>query len=180
VLERAHIVARQFGGADTPDNILLLCSACHREQPDVPNRDAVIDWVNNHKWWGSDLLRRIGEHFDTPQQMTDCLSAASVELPRLLSMCGIHGGVGIKPATIAVAAALIAATPAKSQVQQFYGRDGDYLGTSLPSGPNARQYYDGQGNHAGTVMRAGRNSFVYGSDGSFLGTVTNTGPQPGE
>lgn len=180
VLERAHIVARQFGGPDTADNILLLCQPCHREQPDVPDRDAVIDWANNHRWWGSDMLRRIGEHFDTPQQMVDSLSAASGDMTRFLSMCGIHGGVGIKPATIAIAAALIASTPAKSQTQQFYGRDGDYLGTALPSGPNVRQYYDANGNHAATTMRAGRNSFVYGPDGSFVGTIMNTGPQSGD
>jgi hypothetical protein len=78
-------------------------------------------------------------------------------------------------------AALIAASPALAQsTQQFYGANGDYLGTALPSGPNARLYYDGEGNVAATGLKAGRNTMFYGSDGSYLGTATNTSPNVGE
>ena len=82
---------------------------------------------------------------------------------------------------IMIVAALVAASPALAQsTQQFYGANGDYLGTALPSGNNARQYYDAQGNHAATALKAGRNTMFYGSDGSYLGTATNTSPNVGE
>jgi YD repeat-containing protein len=81
---------------------------------------------------------------------------------------------------ITILLATLAAAPALAQTQQFYGSDGDYLGSSMPSGPNARQYYDGQGNHAATTMRAGQNTMVYGSDGSYLGLIQNNRRMSGE
>lgn len=52
VLQRCHIVAKQFGGPDTADNLFLLCSDCHRESPDTKNRAAFFRWV----------YRRMAEH----------------------------------------------------------------------------------------------------------------------
>lgn len=82
--------------------------------------------------------------------------------------------------TIITIAALVAASSAIAQPQQFYGSDGSYLGQALPSGPNARVYYDGQGTVAATGLKAGRNTMFYGSDGSYLGTATYTSPNVGE
>jgi YD repeat-containing protein len=76
---------------------------------------------------------------------------------------------------------MLAVAPAFAQsTQQFYGANGDYLGTALPSGPNARVYYDAQGNVAATGMKAGRNTMFYGSNGDYLGTATNTSPNVDE
>lgn len=44
-LERAHVVAKAFGGSDDPDNFFLLCSLCHVEQPDAQSREAQETWL---------------------------------------------------------------------------------------------------------------------------------------
>ena len=43
--ERAHIVAESLGGSADPLNFLLLCSRCHREQPDTAPREAQMLWI---------------------------------------------------------------------------------------------------------------------------------------
>lgn len=77
--------------------------------------------------------------------------------------------------SIAALIAMLAASPALAQVQQFYGSDGSYRGTAMQSGPNAKQFYDASGAHAGTALRAGNNVMLYGSDGSYAGMATNSG-----
>jgi hypothetical protein len=47
--ERAHIVAHSAGGSSVPSNLLLLCSRCHREQPDGAPRSIQIMWAQNHQ-----------------------------------------------------------------------------------------------------------------------------------
>ena len=49
VLQRCHVVAKQFGGPDTADNLFLLCSGCHQESPDTKNRAAFFRWVYRRK-----------------------------------------------------------------------------------------------------------------------------------
>ena len=49
VLQRCHIVAKQFGGKDDPDNVFLLCNDCHKESPDTKNRAAFFRWVYRRK-----------------------------------------------------------------------------------------------------------------------------------
>lgn len=44
-LQKCHIVARQFGGPDTPDNLFLLCENCHEASPDTRNERAFFRWV---------------------------------------------------------------------------------------------------------------------------------------
>lgn len=50
-LERAHIVAHSKGGSDTdPKNFLLLCSFCHRSQPDMAAIEVQLRWLEErHK-----------------------------------------------------------------------------------------------------------------------------------
>jgi hypothetical protein len=80
---------------------------------------------------------------------------------------------------IIIIATLITA-PAIAQTSQFYGADGSYRGTMMPSGPNARTFYDGDGNFAGTAMRAGNNVMLYGADGEYRGMATNSGALMGD
>src|SRR5262245_28203264 len=48
-LERAHLIDRVFGGLDGPQNLVLLCSLCHRLQPAFKPCDGVryeaFGWV---------------------------------------------------------------------------------------------------------------------------------------
>lgn len=46
-LQRAHIVAKSLGGADVENNILMLCDLCHKESPDINDRELVLRWVRN-------------------------------------------------------------------------------------------------------------------------------------
>ncbi len=46
-LQRAHIVAKSLGGEDTAENILMLCDLCHKESPDINDRELVLRWVRN-------------------------------------------------------------------------------------------------------------------------------------
>lgn len=48
-LQKCHILAKQFGGPNEPDNLFLLCSDCHAESPDTRNRDAFFRWVYRKK-----------------------------------------------------------------------------------------------------------------------------------
>jgi hypothetical protein len=45
LLERCHLVPRQLGGSDTPDNLVLLCRACHHDAPDVGDPQYMLDWI---------------------------------------------------------------------------------------------------------------------------------------
>jgi hypothetical protein len=44
--ERAHIVPHSLGGPDTPENLFLLCSACHLQAPDMRQPKWFFDWIN--------------------------------------------------------------------------------------------------------------------------------------
>uniref|UniRef100_UPI0009E74950 HNH endonuclease n=1 Tax=Nonomuraea pusilla TaxID=46177 RepID=UPI0009E74950 len=52
-LERAHVVPRSLGGADTVDNIILLCERCHEESPDTADAHRLWRWVIDHPRSGS-------------------------------------------------------------------------------------------------------------------------------
>ena len=44
-LQRCHIVAKQFDGAEGPENIIPLCRMCHDEAPDVTDPSEMWRWV---------------------------------------------------------------------------------------------------------------------------------------
>lgn len=44
-LQKAHIVPEANGGKSTPDNLFLLCAKCHRESPDIINKNMFFSWV---------------------------------------------------------------------------------------------------------------------------------------
>lgn len=44
-LERCHIIPRSLGGPDHPSNIVLLCSHCHREAPNVADPEFMWFWI---------------------------------------------------------------------------------------------------------------------------------------
>lgn len=55
VLQKSHIIARQFGGADVPENLFLLCEDCHADSPDTRNKATFFRWVyrrRNECVWG--------------------------------------------------------------------------------------------------------------------------------
>jgi hypothetical protein len=51
--EKAHVVADAHGGSNKPDNFFLLCSTCHREQPDGASYSVQVSWlVSKENWMG--------------------------------------------------------------------------------------------------------------------------------
>lgn len=62
-LERCHIVPHSLGGPDTPENLVLLCSFCHYEAPNVKDQDFFWDWLKAHMqpfyntFWGIKSLK---------------------------------------------------------------------------------------------------------------------------
>ena len=48
-LQRCHIVAHSLGGSDEPSNLVILCSECHAESPDVDDPEIMWDWLRAYK-----------------------------------------------------------------------------------------------------------------------------------
>ena len=48
-LERCHIIPKSLGGSNKPENLVLLCNPCHKEAPDVTNKDSMWDWIKRTK-----------------------------------------------------------------------------------------------------------------------------------
>ena len=48
-LQRCHIVARSLGGSDEPSNLVILCSECHADSPDVDDSEIMWDWLRAYK-----------------------------------------------------------------------------------------------------------------------------------
>jgi len=44
-LQRCHIIPHALGGRDEPANIVLLCSRCHAEGPNVSDPEIMWDWI---------------------------------------------------------------------------------------------------------------------------------------
>lgn len=44
-IERAHIVPHALGGADAPENFVLLCRPCHAEAPGVDDPSILWRWL---------------------------------------------------------------------------------------------------------------------------------------
>ena len=44
-LNRCHIVPKAFGGADTADNLFLLCENCHEKTPDTENPKYFLQYI---------------------------------------------------------------------------------------------------------------------------------------
>lgn len=45
-LQRCHIIPDSLGGKDTPSNLVLLCSRCHLDNPNVADAEIMWDWLN--------------------------------------------------------------------------------------------------------------------------------------
>lgn len=48
-LQRCHIVPDSLGGKDEPSNLVLLCSRCHLDNPNVSDPDIMWDWLKSYK-----------------------------------------------------------------------------------------------------------------------------------
>lgn len=63
-------------------------------------------------------------------------------------------------------------TSAFAQTSNFYGSNGEYLGTMQGAGNN-NFIYGRNGDYVGSTAPAGRNTFIYDGNGNFVGTIMN-------
>ena len=47
-LQKCHITPASLGGTDSPSNLVLLCSRCHREGPNIKNPKFMWIWIHAH------------------------------------------------------------------------------------------------------------------------------------
>src|SRR5262249_14409457 len=47
-LEKGNIVPRSLGGTNEPENLVLLCKFCHRENPNVADPSFMWVWLRAH------------------------------------------------------------------------------------------------------------------------------------
>jgi YD repeat-containing protein len=71
-----------------------------------------------------------------------------------------------------IAIFMLISTSAFAQTSNFYGSEGDYLGTMQSAGQN-NFIYGRDGDYIGSTAPAGRNTFVYDGNGNFVGTIMN-------
>jgi hypothetical protein len=60
-LHRAHIIAHASGGGAEPDNLVLLCKACHDVAPMVVDRAEMLHWVAYREHWELVEIREVVE-----------------------------------------------------------------------------------------------------------------------
>lgn len=48
-LQRAHVEPYCLNNNEEPENYFLLCELCHKEQPDVADREYQESWIINHE-----------------------------------------------------------------------------------------------------------------------------------
>ena len=48
-LEMAHIIPKSLGGVYRPENLVLLCKRCHKENPNTSDRTAMWQWLKAAK-----------------------------------------------------------------------------------------------------------------------------------
>jgi hypothetical protein len=89
-LQKCHIVARQFGGNDDASNILPLCSMCHDEAPDVPDPQAMWDWIKRTRYASYETFWAQRAVSLAAQNGVDLLSVDLAALSHNLQKCGRH------------------------------------------------------------------------------------------
>lgn len=48
-VQRCHIIPDSLGGKDTESNLVLLCSRCHAEGPNIADVDIMFDWIKAYR-----------------------------------------------------------------------------------------------------------------------------------
>ena len=66
-LERCHLVPSALGGGDEPSNLVLLCTRCHHDAPNVADPKYMLDWVARREPWLSHHLELFARAIDRAQ-----------------------------------------------------------------------------------------------------------------
>ena len=118
-LERCHIVPKSRGGADSVENLVLLCRRCHREAPNVRDKRFMWIWLraNCVPFYDMYWTNRGAEEFEvmfgrppfsTPAFTSDLIDEAMQIIRTEIDHATIHWGEGrLNPSTIASIFALV-------------------------------------------------------------------------
>jgi 5-methylcytosine-specific restriction endonuclease McrA len=110
--DRCHIVPRSQGGANGPDNLVLLCTRCHREAPNVNDPPFMWLWLRSRSvsLYDTAWIIRGLEEFERifKRKPFDGMELASIfpvfrrSLEKFRRKAIIHFGEGrLNPATVA-------------------------------------------------------------------------------
>lgn len=112
-LQRCHIIPHSLGGEDSASNLVLLCSRCHIEAPNINDKDFFWDWLKALKvifydtYW---TIRGIKEYDNIySEKMEDTANRLHIKpeefktfLDKQENFVTIHFGEGrLSPSTIA-------------------------------------------------------------------------------
>lgn len=113
-LQRAHLVPRSLGGADSVENLVLLCFSCHEESPDYADSGEMLEWMSRRENWTVSKFQRImaacaaigvtgddiESFYDQPDESRlGIVHQAVQKISKHLSFVG----KGLKPSTFALA-----------------------------------------------------------------------------
>ncbi|MFD7705735.1 HNH endonuclease [Streptomyces sp. NPDC059786] len=112
-LERAHIIPAGIGGSDKPPNIILLCTPCHAEAPDWFDPWEMATWISRRPDRPSSEMEQLATWIDAFNEVPQFMgllremgeeegseAAVVAALRRSLNGAVVHGGVGLRKATM--------------------------------------------------------------------------------
>lgn len=106
LLQKCHIVAKQFGGSGAESNIVPLCAECHDEAPDVTDPNEMWRWIRETKplCYGTLKLERAMEI--CKRRGVDLRNFCSSRFHAAMEKVGLHlmqnrTGCRIKPSSYA-------------------------------------------------------------------------------
>jgi hypothetical protein len=71
-IERCHIIPKSKGGSDSPLNLVLLCSDCHRRSPDTTLPEILFEWFESehdaNEQYKQELITSIKTTFKFPEK----------------------------------------------------------------------------------------------------------------
>ncbi|MCV6636236.1 HNH endonuclease signature motif containing protein [Candidatus Albibeggiatoa sp. nov. NOAA] len=114
-LQRCHIVPHALGGSEEPNNLVLLCSQCHAEAPNVADSEFMWTWLRSHavSFYGSYWYSRGLQEFEFiygrkplsrffEKNESSLLPKLNTIISKYMNQTNTHWGQGqINPATIA-------------------------------------------------------------------------------
>ena len=56
-LQKAHIIPFSITGDDSPENFVLLCQECHKNNPNTTSLKAYQTWLNSVEHWTNNIIQ---------------------------------------------------------------------------------------------------------------------------
>lgn len=118
-LNRCHIHPNALGGADSPENLFLMCEECHALSPDTINRAAFFRWVydRRQKYYRgvmapSEVLARIDEELSRRglPPLVECFRMAKSKYPISDIEEFMRGRVGSHCSSVVESSMIVGAT----------------------------------------------------------------------